>query len=116
MSFAKYRGVSGLKETTFYSSSAPLASDYLNLNIIKLGVTFFNSDNISQKPNIKHRHSIPLNQGLVTPDVFSRVSLKSRSDLTSKNGLEISKILGCSMNLPDALHIYLVNHLIKNES
>ena len=36
--------------------------------------------------------------------------------LTSKNGLENSKFLGCTLNHPDADHIYLVKHLIKNES
>ena len=50
------------------------------------------------------------------PDVFTRAFLQSRSDLTSKNGLENSNFLGCTLNLPDAYHIYLVNNLIKNES
>ena len=53
---------------------------------------------------------------MVTPDVFSKAFLQSRSDLTSKNGLENSKFLGCTLNLPDALQTYLVNHLIQNES
>ena len=75
---------------------------------------FSTKSNISQEVSIKHKLSIPFQKGLVKPDVFSRVFL-SRSELTSKNGLEISKILGSTLNLPDALHIYLVNRLIKNE-
>ena len=65
---------------------------------------------ISQKPTIKHRLSVPFQQGLYRGLFTIKVSL------TPKNGLEKSKILGCTLNLPGTLHIYLVNHLIKNWS
>ena len=80
-------------------------------------MTFFNKvKHISQEPSIKHRLIIPIDQGLVTPDVQVRTFLQSRSDLTSKNGLENPIFLGCTLSLSDAHRIYLVNHLIKNES
>ena len=85
-------------------------------NINKLGVTpplFSTKSNISQEPSIKHRLIIPIDQGLVTPDVQVMTFLQSRSDLTSKNGLENPNFLGCTLSLSDAHHIYLVNHLIK---
>ena len=89
----------------------------VNLNINKLGVTFFNKvKHISGTKHQTYRLIIPIDQGLVTPNVQVRTFLQSRSDLTSKNGLENPIFLGCTLSLSDAHHICLVNHLIKNES
>ena len=44
----------------------------------------------------------------MTSGVFTRSLLKSKSDLTSKNGLENWNFLGCTLNLPGTLHIYLL--------
>ena len=79
-------------------------------------MTFFNKVKHISGTKHKHRLIIPIDQGLVTPDVQVRTFLQSRSDLTSKNGLENPIFLGCTLRLSDAHHIYLVNHFIKNES
>ena len=116
-----YKTLSTLRLETFKNHhTEEKCASYLNIN--KTEVIILTKRSISQKPNIKHRVTLVIHKGLVSPDVHCMVSLRLRTNVNLKLAFRISGSLQKQqiVDLSGMLRIqyYFVDHSIdkKNQS